>query len=56
MNEQQDAHLAGSQLHTVPQGVQMFKDHIAAMKHGSKLLGGDREKTEGVGTSGLKDK
>ena len=56
MNEQHDARPEGSQLHTIPQGFQMFKDHIAAMKQGSKLLGGERESVDQRGVSGAEDK
>lgn len=56
MNEQHDTRPEGSQLHTVPQGFQMFKDHIAAMKQGSRLLGGGQEKIGQQEASSLGDK
>ncbi len=56
MNKQHDAHQEGDRIHTPSQGVQMFKDHIDAMRHGSWLLGGEREKTEREGSFGSEDK
>ena len=56
MNEQHDVRQTGDQVHTIPQGLQMFKDHIAAMKQGSKLLGGERESVDQRGVSGAEDK
>ena len=56
MREQRETYVDGSQAQAVPQGFQMFKDHIAAMKRGSKLLGGEREKTDQQSPSGTEDK
>ena len=56
MNEQHNTRMKGSQPYASAQGFQMFKDHIAAMKRGSKLLGGEREKTEQEGVSSSEDK
>ena len=46
MNGQHDTRPEGSQSAAAPQGFQMFKEHIAAMKRGSRLLGGEREKID----------
>lgn len=43
MNEQQGTVQRTSTAHTTARGIMMFKDHVAAMKSGSKLLGGERE-------------
>ena len=56
MNGQHDTHPDGDSLHTAPQGFEMFKNHIAAMRNGSWLLGGEREKTQDEGTLSSEDK
>ena len=56
MSEQHDTRQEGGQIHSAPQGLQMFKNHIAAMKRGSWLLGGEREEIDEQSQSGLEDK
>ena len=43
MNEQHGTVQRTSTQYTPARGILMFKDHVAAMKNGSKLLGGERE-------------
>ena len=56
MNEQHDANVSRDQIHTASQGLRMFKEHVAAMKRGPRLLGGERETVEQRGVSGGEDK
>ena len=56
MNEQHDANVSRDQVHTASQGLRMFKEHVAAMKRGPRLLGGERETVEQRGVSGGEDK
>ena len=43
MNEQNGTVQRTSTPHNPARGISMFKDHVAAMRNGSKLLGGERE-------------
>ena len=43
MNEQHGTVQGQSTSTNLERGILMFKDHVAAMRSGSKLLGGERE-------------
>ena len=47
MNEQHGTVQGRNTPDTSERGILMFKDHIAAMKSGSKLLGGERDVGKG---------